>query len=577
MRINVVYIMTLLVLLSCRTDAPVLDQAAFATPTPLKTAWSKKDMVVSAHPLATAAGVKILEQGGNAFDAAVAVQFALAVVLPAAGNIGGGGFMVAKDAKGEFYALDYREKAPLTASRDMYLDEEGNVVPNLSRQGHLAAGVPGTVDGMVQLFDSLSALTDWSALVEPAIELAERGFVITEVEAGGLNRKAEIFAKFNDQSCPFLRDDEWTVGDTLIQTELASTLRAISDQGRAGFYSGQAAEQLVAEMKSGNGLISQEDLDAYRAIWRKPIKCQYKDYDVVSMPPPSSGGIALCQLLGIVEDYPIEKWGRRSAETMHLIIEAERRVYADRAEHLGDADYYPVPVSGLIDRSYVDARMSDFNPQRASSSSEISAGEPATESEETTHYSIVDKDGNAVSMTTTLNGGYGSCVWVDGAGYILNNEMDDFSAKPGEPNLYGLIGNEANAIQPSKRMLSSMTPSLVLRNDSLKMVVGTPGGSTIITSVFQCVTDVLAHGMSMSEAVSSPRYHHQWKPDMVFYEKDGLTTELINELSAMGHTLKERGGIGKVDAIKIYADGRLEGAADPRADDHAQSSQATDE
>ncbi len=564
--------LTLLLLLGC--SQTLLLTTPIDTPTPVRTAYSEKAMVVSAHPLATQAGLKILEAGGNAYDAAVAVQFALAVVLPAAGNIGGGGFLVGRDDDGSTYALDYRETAPLAAHRDMYLDDDGQVIQGLSREGHLSAGVPGTVDGMVQLYDSLSALQRWDLLVQPAIDLAAQGFKITAAEAGGLNRLAERFRKYNPASCPLIKADGlWQEGDVLLQTELAETLQRISDEGREGFYGGLSAKYLLAEMKDApiQEYFVRKDLNDYRAKWRTPIECNYRGYKVHSMPPPSSGGIALCQLLQLVEPYPLEDYGFQSAESMHLIIEAERRVYADRAEHLGDADFYPVPVDGLLDPAYLQQRMSDFDPERATSSTDISAGAPSPrESEETTHYSIVDTWGNAVSVTTTLNGGYGSGVWVEGAGYLLNNEMDDFSAKPGAPNLYGLVGNEANSIAAGKRMLSSMTPTVVSQDGALRMVVGTPGGSTIITSVFQTMINVLDYDMTMSEAVQAGRFHHQWTPDKVFYERGKVSEDTLYVLGQMGHSVNHRGGIGRVDAILVGLGGELEGAADPRGDDHAQ-------
>jgi len=540
----------------------------------VRTAYSDKAMVVSAHPLATRAGVQILEAGGNAYDAAIAVQFALAVVLPAAGNIGGGGFLVGRDDTGETYALDFRETAPAAAHRDMYLDDSGAVIQGLSREGHLSAGVPGTVDGMVRLYDSLSALKQWDVLLQPAINLAALGYHITAAEAAGLNYTAQRFQKYNPPSCPFLKEDgEWTEGDVLVQSDLAETLVRIRDHGRDGFYGGLSAKYLLAEMSNApiKNYFVRKDLEQYQAKWRTPIQCEYRGNQVTSMPPPSSGGIALCQLLEMVEPYPLRGYGLHSPDAMHLIIEAERRVYADRAEHLGDADYYPVPQSGLLDQEYLLQRMSNYDADKASLSADVRAGDPApAESEETTHYSIVDAWGNAASVTTTLNGGYGSGVWVEDAGYLLNNEMDDFSAKPGAPNLYGLVGNEANSIQPGKRMLSSMTPTVVSRGGALRMVVGTPGGSTIITSVFQTIINVIDFDMTMTESVQAGRFHHQWTPDEVYYERGKVPEDSLYLLGQRGHHVHHRGSIGRVDAILVTDSGALEGAADPRGDDHAQ-------
>ncbi|WP_394353966.1 gamma-glutamyltransferase [Adhaeribacter swui] len=526
-------------------------------------------MVVSAHPEASRVGADILKAGGNAVDAAIGVQFALAVVLPAAGNIGGGGFMVIRQQDGATNTLDYREKAPGQAHRDMYLDAQGNVVPNLSIQGHLAAGVPGTVDGMVQAHQKYGSLP-WAKLVQPAVDLATKGFAITEKEANGLNNNQANFLKFNNSSCAFIRQNPWKNGDLLVQTDLGQTLARIRDNGRAGFYEGETARLIVAEMQQGKGLITQEDLQNYNSKWRDPVFGSYKGYRVISMPPPSSGGIALMQLLRLVEPYNLRKYGWNSVKSVHLLTEAERRVYADRSEYLGDPDFFKVPAKALLDTVYLASRMQDFNAKQATPSASIKPGNLTPyEHEETTHYSVVDKAGNAVSVTTTLNGGYGSHVVVDGAGFLLNNEMDDFSAKPGVPNMFGLVGTSANAIAPGKRMLSSMTPTILERDGKLFMVVGTPGGSTIITSVFQTILNVLDHDMSMQEAVNAKRVHSQWLPDEIRYEDDALSATEIKKLKKMGHTLKDTRAIGRVDAILVLPDGKLEGGADPRGDDTA--------
>ncbi|MEL6131869.1 MAG: gamma-glutamyltransferase [Bacteroidota bacterium] len=524
-------------------------------------------MVVSAHPVATKVGLDILKEGGNAFDAAIATQFALAVVYPAAGNIGGGGFMVARNNRGRTFALDFREMAPAAANRDMYIDSTGAVIEDLSWFGHLAAGVPGAVAGMQAIHDSLGSLP-WEALVQPSIDIAAQGVSLTEKEAKQLNEKWEYIQEYNTRPNAYTQKETWIAGDVILHPELAQTLKMIRDQKSAGFYEGWVADSIVAEMQRGGGLITQEDLKNYRAIWRKPISGNYRDLRVISMPPPSSGGIALLQLLASVEPYPLAQWGWHDTRTIHLMVEAERRAYADRATHLGDPDYYPVPIENLIDTAYIRQRMADFDPFAASTSVDIAAGQ-FTESEATTHFSIIDSMGNAVSLTTTLNGSYGSCVVVGGGGFFLNNEMDDFSAKPGVPNKFGLLGAEANAIQPGKRMLSSMTPTIVTRNNDLYMVVGTPGGSTIITSVFQNILNVHEFGFSMQTSVAAPRFHHQWRPDAIFKEATTFSLRDEAKLEALGHKIYKRGNIGRVDAIWRRPDGKLEAGADPRGDDSA--------
>ncbi len=527
-------------------------------------------MVVSAHPLASEIGAVILKNGGNAVDAGIAVQFALAVVYPTAGNIGGGGFMIYRNKTGEIAALDYREKAPSNASRDMYLDSAENVIDKLSLRGHLAAGVPGSVAGMVEAHKKYGSLP-WESLVQPAIDLAENGFKLTAREARLLNSNRSDFYEYNTILPEnVINNDDWKEGDKIYYKELAATLARIQDNGRDGFYKGKTASLIVEEMQRGQGIITLDDLENYEAKWRTPLIGNYRGYKIISMPPPSSGGVALLQLLSAVEPFDIAKRGHNTAKSMHVITEAERRVYADRATHLGDPDFWEVPVEALIEYGYNESRMANFTEDSVTRSQLINAGTPVpVESESTTHFSIVDKQGNAVSVTTTLNGGFGSKVFVAGAGFLLNNEMDDFSIKPGVPNYYGLIGGEANAIVPGKRMLSSMTPTIVAKDGKLKMVLGTPGGSTIITSVFQTIMNVIDHKMSMQDAVNAGRFHHQWRPDTVFVEEGSIDEVEIDRLETLGHYFVDRSGIGKVDAILINEDGKLEAGADKRADDTA--------
>ncbi len=526
-------------------------------------------MVVSAHPIASKVGRDILEKGGNAVDAAIAVQFALAVVYPSAGNIGGGGFMIIRLNSGKCYSLDYREKAPINAYRGMYLDGQGGVIEDLSTFGHLAAGVPGTVDGMVKAYEKFASL-DWKELIQPAINLAAHGFILTEKEANKLNENRDDFIRANTIAPDFIIKESWRAGDTINLVDLARTLTLIRDQKEVGFYKGKIADLIVSEMDRGKGIITHDDLNLYSAVWREPITGHYKDYKIISMGPPSSGGIALLQLLNLIADYPITSMGWNSASYIHLLIEAEKHVFADRAKHLGDEDFYPVPVDELMDTSYLNNRMLNFDSNRAIPSDSIYAGFiPLIESKETTHFSIVDPDGNTVAVTTTLNGAFGCKVIVGRAGFFLNNQMDDFSVKPGYPNMFGLIGGEANSIEPGKRMLSSMTPTLIEKNGELVMVLGSPGGSRIITSVFQSLLNVIEFNMTMQEAVSAKRFHHQWKPDTVYYEPGRLSQKVIHSLTKKGHRLKIRESMGSVDAILVIPDIGLEGGADPRGDDTA--------
>lgn len=524
--------------------------------------------VVSAHPLASEIGKNILQQGGNAIDATVAVHFALAVVCPRAGNIGGGGFMIVRTAAGESAALDYREKAPAAATTDMYLDSLGNVIADISRKGHLAVGVPGTVDGMIKAHARFGKIKRFGDLVAPAIKLATEGYQISKAEADRLNEYQEAFRKFQSDTSPFLKKEGWKSGDLLVQKDLGNTLQRIENQGRAGFYAGKTADLLVKEMEKGGGIITRTDLEEYSSIWRDPMIGDYKNYRIISMPPPSSGGICLLQILEGVEDYPLAEYGFQSPQSIHLITEAERRAYADRAEHLGDSDFYPVPIDKLSNPEYIRQRMGDYNEKMATQSDSILAGNIniSPESFETTHTSVIDTEGNAVSVTTTLNLNYGSKVIVEGAGFLLNDEMDDFSAKPGVPNFFGLVGAEANKIEPNKRMLSSMTPTIVEKDGKLFMVLGSPGGSTIITSVFQVFINVAEYGMSLPDAVAAKRFHHQWLPNTIMTEAD-MTIDTVT-LKAMGHVIDPKVRIGLVKAIHVLPEGNLSVSGDPRhADD----------
>lgn len=527
----------------------------------------RNGMVVSASPFASKVGLDILKKGGNAVDAAVAVQFALAVVYPNAGNIGGGGFMVYRAADGSSNTLDFREKAGAAASRDMYLDQSGAPIVDKSLYGQLAAGVPGSVAGMVAAHEKYGKLP-WAVLVEPAILLARNGFPLSKQQVGELNELREKLLEFNPDGTALLKDGKWTEGELLKQEELASTLELIRDKGRAGFYDGKVADLLLKEMNRGGGILTKADLQNYQAIWRKAITGTYKDYRIITMPPPSSGGIALIQLLKSVEPFPLKKWGFQQDSTIQLMVEAERRVYADRATHLGDPDFYDVPAHALMEDHYIKDRMKSMDWLKATPSASVKAGVVSgKEHEETTHYSIVDQEGNAVSVTTTLNGSYGATVVVKGAGFLLNNEMDDFSVKPGAANMYGLVGGEANAIAPGKRMLSSMTPTILEKDGKLFMVVGTPGGSTIITSVFQTILNVIEFDQNMQQAVSAKRFHHQWLPDLIYTEKGAIDSITRVKLRAKGYIISPRGPMGRVDAILKTKLGGYQGAADPRGDD----------
>jgi gamma-glutamyltranspeptidase/glutathione hydrolase len=532
---------------------------------------AKNGMVATAHPEASKVGVEILKAGGNAIDAAVAVQFALAVVHPSAGNLGGGGFLVFRDKAGKSYSIDFREKAPAKSHADMYLDKDKNVIPGASTLGRLASGVPGSVAGMAETHAKYGKLS-WQQLLQPAIDLAEKGVVQTEREARGLNAIKKDLTGLNPGTKYFLNPSgrDWLPGDTLIQKDLGKVLRRIQKKGRDGFYKGKVAKWLVKDInRNREGIISKRDLADYHAQWRETIVQDYKDYKVITMAPPSSGGIALVQLMRLTEQQPLRKWGWHSDSTIQVMIEAERRVYADRAKFLGDPDFVKIPAETLVSKEYLQKRWSDFDWNKATDSKNVSGGIlPGYESLETTHFSVVDKDGNAASVTTTLNGGYGSRIVVKKGGFFMNNEMDDFSIKAGAPNMYGLIGNKANAIAPGKRMLSSMTPTIIEKDGKLLMVVGTPGGSTIITSVYQTILNVLEHGMTMQQAVNALKFHHQWLPDKTTFEANAFSEGTVQKLQAKGYILEQqRNTIGRMDCILVLPDGSFEGGSDPRGDD----------
>lgn len=519
--------------------------------------------VVSAHKLASEAGADILKRGGNAVDAAVTVSYVLAVVHPQAGNIGGGGFMVIRTPGGRAAAIDYRERAPGRAYRDMYLDEKGNVIKHLTRDGALAVGVPGTVAGTMYALEKYGTMSREEVL-RPATELAEKGWILDRPMGG------EKFKMFPPSDAVFNKSDgsRYEEGELWVQKDLAKTLKAITKQGRDGFYKGTVAELIVKTMEKYGGIITHEDLENYRCLERTPVTGTYRGYHIVSMPPPSSGGISLIEILNILERYDIGAYGWNSTETVHLMVEAERRAFADRAEYIADPDFVEVPVKTLTSKSYADIRAKDIDPSHATASAQVTCGDVTQvpyESDETTHYSIVDKNGMAVAVTTTLERGYGSYLVVEGAGFLLNNEMGDFSAKTGVPNSAGLVYGNANAIEANKRMLSSMTPTIVTKNGKNFMVIGSPGGPTIITTVLQCIMNVVDHSMTVQQAVTAPRFHHQWLPDRIEYEIGAFSEETITRLKNLGHSLVSTERIGNAQGIIIDTKtGLLETGPDPR-------------
>ncbi|MBC6998404.1 gamma-glutamyltransferase [Cytophaga sp. FL35] len=555
---KILFFLALLAFVNCRTKP--------AAPTGVV---AEKAMVVSAREEASKIGVEILKKGGNAFDAMVATEMALVIAYPFAGNLGGGGFMVYRKADGDVGALDYREKAPLSAHKDMYLDSLGNVIPNMSTKGATAVGVPGTVAGMMAVHKKFGSLP-LEEIFAPVIELAEKGIVVTENQAKRFEWAKEQILEVNDSSTTFPIDSK--VNDMVTYPALAKTMRIIAQKGHDGFYKGEVAQTLAAFIQDKGGFVTEEDLAKYEAVWRQPIIFNYKGLRIISMSPPSSGGVTIHQIFKMIEPHDIGQYGPNSEKAIQLFTEAARRAYADRNYYLGDPDFTDIPLDVLLSKSYLKERMADFSFEKATKSEEVKEGNiQMAESMETTHYSIVDAAGNAVSVTTTLNGAYGSKLYSDELGFFLNNEMDDFSAKAGVPNMFGLIGAEANSISPEKRMLSSMTPTIVEKEGKLWMVVGTPGGSTIITAVAQTILNGYEFNMSMQEAVNAPRFHHQWLPDVVIFEPEGFSQELKDNLKSKGYNINEERTpiIGKVDAIRVLEDGRLEGGADKRGDDTA--------
>jgi len=556
MKRNLLYLFSLFIIIFSCVDKPT-NQGLIA----------ENGMVVSAREEASKIGVEILKKGGNAFDAMIATDLALAVCYQSAGNIGGGGFMVYRESNGQTGALDYREKAPLTATKEMYLDDDGNIIKGMSLVGAMAVGVPGTIAGIFEVHSKFGSLPI-ETLFQPAIDLAKNGIIITEKQSNRIKSHQNYFKLANKEKILF--QEEINTGDRLKFPNLANTLEKIMNNGKDEFYKGETAKKLVNFINDNNGIISLKDLELYKAVWRDPIEFSYDNLKIISMSPPSSGGICLEQIMKMVEPYEIHKMKHNSLNYFKLLVEAERRSFADRSFYLGDPDFVEIPKEQLVSKEYLLDRMSTFSFDSPTPSDEISYGKiEILESDETTHYSIVDQFGNAVSVTTTLNGTYGSQLYCSELGFFLNNEMDDFSSKPGSPNMFGLIGGSANKIEPEKRMLSSMTPTIVEKDNELLMTLGSPGGSRIITSVLQTILNVHEFKMSMNQAVNSPRFHHQWMPDSIKIESNSFNPKLIEELKLFGYNIDYKDPIGIVDGILVLSSGSLEGGADNRGDDTA--------
>ncbi|PNK61765.1 gamma-glutamyltransferase [Psychrobacter sp. FDAARGOS_221] len=552
------------------TNSQANEQAIFSADAIHHPLWAKNGMVATQEALASNIGLQILEQGGNAVDAAVAVGFALAVTLPRAGNIGGGGFMMIYDANtGKTVALDYREKAPLQAEKDMYLDDDGNAVKELSRFHGLAVGVPGTVAGLVTALENYGSMP-LAQVMAPAIDLAENGIEVTPGLAESLISLEDRLKKWPSSAKIFFKADgsPYQVGERLYQPELAISLKRIAQQGAAGFYTGKTAQNIVKAVNEAGGIMSMQDLADYQALIREPVTGTYRGYKITSMPPPSSGGAHIIQILNILEGYPLKEYGHNSAQTIHLMSEAMQLAYADRSEYLGDADFVEVPLAGITAKAYAQELRKSIDPNKATPASLVKPNNPLPyESNETTHFSIVDKQGNAVANTYTLNFSYGTGLVAEGTGILLNNEMDDFSAKAGVANAYGLLGNEANAVAAGKRPLSSMSPTIVFKDDKPYIVTGSPGGSRIITTVTQIISNVIDHDMNIAEATHAPRIHDQWMPDEIRIEKS-LNIDTINKLESMGHKVSPKAAMGSTQSIMLTPQG-LYGSSDPRRTDSA--------
>ena len=556
MKRNLVFSLTFLLIISSCTNKPVEEGLT-----------AKNGMVVSAREEASKIGIEILKKGGNAFDAMIATDLALAVSHQSAGNIGGGGFMVYRKANGETGALDYREKAPLSASKDMYLDKQGNVIKGLSLAGAMAIGVPGTIAGIFEVYEKFGSLPI-ETIFQPAIDLANKGVVVTTKQSAKIKSHLKYFKLVNKEEILF--QEEINAGDTLRFPNLANTLDRVMKKGKDEFYKGETARKLVDFIKDNNGIISLKDLELYEAVWRDPVEFEYDNLKVISMSPPSSGGVCLEQIMKMIEPYDINDLAHNSLDYIKILVEAERRSFADRSYYLGDPDFVSIPKEQLVGKEYLLERMSNFSFDSPTPSNEISYGNvEILESDETTHYSIVDQFGNAIAVTTTLNGSYGSQLYCSELGFFLNNEMDDFSSKPGSPNMFGLIGGSANKIEPQKRMLSSMTPTIVEKENKLFMTLGSPGGSRIITSVLQTILNVHEFNMSMNRAVNSARFHHQWMPDIIKIEQNSFNSKLIQELKLFGYNIDYKDPIGIVDGILVKPNGILEAGADKRGDDTA--------